>query len=776
MSNRPTFNIPDTVKEDTNNYPALVEQFIKGDLDDARFKGRRVPMGIYSQRGYEPGEERYMVRVRVPGGVVTKEQLRTLNELSKEYGNGYVHITTRQDVQIHQVKIEDTPEVLFKLLEAGLSPRGGGGNTVRNILNSARAGVNPEEAFDTTPHNLALTEYLIKTRSSFNLPRKYKIAFSSDPKDDSLATLNDLGFIAIKQDGKRGFKVYGGGGMGGSSELGIVLEEFVEEDKIFHIAEAIKRFFDEYGDRSNKHRARLRFVRKRLGDEEFVNKYKEYLAEVLAEDLEVEDLNRYEELRESKGEKIDLTADYLYQEKVEGYYSLELRMENGDISYDELNSLLDLLGDSEISLRTTIKQGLLIRGVKGQQLERLIEKINQVNPNLVVSNMGTMPVSCKGASTCKLGLCVSPNLSEAIREKLITLGDKLQAALPQIYISGCPNVCGQHIIGNIGFEGKAKRYNDRLVPHYALFLGGNVEEGNSKYGEAAIDIPAKRIPEFLAELAKLLADDQDYNRVDFNEYLDKGGKDKIVELAEQFIEIPTYEEDPDIYKDWGKEEDFSLAGRGPGECGAGVMDIIQLDINTAKSNYQKAIKEEDNNELYKATVNASRSLLAVRGIDTDKDRVILSKFKTEFIDKNLVDKGYAEVLDAALDYKLGDIDSLLSYQGQIKGLIERVEFLFNSLNAKLEFELEEVTSDNNNEDKNILDSKVVDLRGVKCPMNFVKAKVAIAPLDSGEILDIYLDEGAPIANVPQSLASEGHEILSKEKREDGSYSLRVKKA
>lgn len=776
MSNRPIFNIPDTVKEDTNNYPKLVERFVAKDLDDARFKGRRVPMGIYSQRGYEPGEERYMVRVRVPGGVVTKEQLKTLNELSKEYGNGYIHITTRQDVQIHQVKIEDTPEVLFKLLEAGLSPRGGGGNTVRNILNSARAGVNPEEAFDTTPHNLALTEYLIKTRSSFNLPRKYKIAFSSNPKDDSLATLNDLGFIATKQDGKRGFKVYGAGGMGGSSELGIVLEEFVEEDKIFHIAEAIKRFFDEHGDRSNKHRARLRFVRKRLGDEEFVNKYKEYLAEVLAEDLEVEELNRYDELRAGKGEKIDLTADYLYSEKVEGYYSLELRMENGDINYDELNLLLELLDDNEISLRTTIKQGLLIRGIKGQDLAGLVEKINQVNPNLVVANMGTMPVSCKGASTCKLGLCVSPNLSEAIREKLITLDDKVQAVLPQIYISGCPNVCGQHIIGNIGFEGKAKRYNDRLVPHYALFLGGNVEEGNSNYGEAVIDIPAKQIPEFLAELAKLLAEDGDYNRADFNDYLEKGGKAKIVELAEQFIEIPTYEQNPDIYKDWGKKEDFSLAGRGPGECGAGVMDIIQLDINTAKSNYNKGIKAEDNNELYKAIINAARALLAVRGIDTDKDRVILAEFKTEFIDKNLADKYYSELLDAALDYKLGDIDSLLSYQDQIDALIERVDFLFNSLNAKLEFELEEVTSDNNNEDKNILGNKVADLRGVKCPMNFVKAKVAIAPLNSGDIIDIYLDEGAPIANVPQSLASEGHEILSKEKREDGSYSLRVKKA
>ncbi|GAB6138656.1 sulfurtransferase TusA family protein [Halanaerobaculum tunisiense] len=777
MVTQPVFNIPETIKEDTRQYESEVERFLAGELDAARFKGRRVPKGVYSQRGYEPGEERYMVRVRAPGGVVTKEQLETLNQLSKEYGSGYLHVTTRQDIQIHQIKIEDTPEVLFKLLEVGLSPRGGGGNTVRNILNAPRAGVNPNEAFDTTPHALALTEYLIKTRSSFNLPRKYKIAFSPTHEDNALATINDLGFIAQEVNGQQGFKVYAAGGMGNAPEVGLVLEEFITTDKIFHVAEAIKRFFADYGDRSNKHRARLRFVRKRLGDEEFVKKYQEYLAEVLEDDLATEEINYYHEVREEvPATDLDLTPDYIYPEQKSGYYSLELKPTNGDLYYEDVEQLLELVTNSEISLRTTLKQGLLLRGVKGSQVTELKKQITAINSELLVANKATVPVSCKGASTCKLGLCISPNLAQEIKTRLDSVAEEVQTSLPQMYISGCPNVCGQHLIGKLGWEGKAKRFNDKLVPHYSLFLGGNIEQDNSYYAERTIDIPAKRIPDFLVELAEVLIADPDYDKEQFDHYLDHGGREKIIALADEYTIVPAYEEDPAIYKDWGQEEDFSLAGRGPGECGAGVMDIIQLDLDTAKTNYESGTTNQDSEELYEAIVNATRALLIVRGVDTDKDRVILKEFKSEFINSDLVDSSYEELLDAAFDYKLGDINDLLEYQEQLAGLISRVEELFNSLDANLEFDLEEEGTSQEQEVTNDSEQEeVADFRGVECPMNFVKAKVAISPLEVGEVLEIYLDEGEPIANVPQSLAEEGHEILAKEKTEAGYYSLRVKK-
>ncbi|MCK8824418.1 sulfurtransferase TusA family protein [Fuchsiella alkaliacetigena] len=777
MNNQPVFEIPETVKEDTEKYEGEVERFLAGEIDAVRFKSYRVPMGVYSQRG--AAEKKYMVRVRAPGGVITKEQLEVLNELAAEYGSGYLHFTTRQDVQIHAVEMEDTPEILNKLLEVGLSPRGGGGNTVRNVANASRAGVNPEEVFDTTPHALALTEYLIKSRSSFNLPRKYKIAFSSTAADEGLATVNDLGFIAKEVDGERGFKVYAAGGMGNGAAVAILLEEFILEEEIFHVAEAIKRFFDDYGDRSNKHRARLRFVRKRLGEEEFIAKYQQYLAEVLEEGIETEEIKYFQIEREEvvEPEEVNLSADYIYPEKEIGYYSVELRPENGDFKYAEFKELLAKLPDN-ISYRTTNRQSLLLRGIKDQQLESLIGEIKGVNGEFLAANVATTPIACKGASTCNLGLCLSPNLASEIRKELSALAAEKEAALPQIYISGCPNCCGQHIIGKIGFEGRAKRVDGKLVPHYALLLGGRVAEDKSRYGEKLIDLPARRIPKFLVALAEQLAEDESYEPTKFNQYLEEQGLDRIEALAKEFTDIPAYAEEPEIYRDWGQEEDFSLAGRGAGECGAGVMDIIELDLNTARDNYQEAIEDEADDLLYQAIVNAARALLIIKGIDTQKDRVIIEEFKAEFIDSGLVAEENRELLNSALDYQLGDVDNLLTWQDQVEKLIERVEKLFSSLNSKLEFDLpeEELKAGKSVKDEVAESTDVADLRGVECPMNFVKAKVAIAPLESGASLEIYLDEGEPIANVPQSLAEEGHQILSKEQTEEGYYILKVEKA
>ncbi|MTI61786.1 MAG: sulfite reductase, beta subunit (hemoprotein) [Firmicutes bacterium] len=797
----PGFRIPETVKEDTEKYEDLLKDFLAGRIDPVRFKGYRVPMGIYGQRG-EAGQDLYMVRVRVPGGVLSKKQLELLNDISSEYGEGFLHFTTRQDIQIHRVRIEDTPEILYKLLEGGHSPRGGGGNTVRNILNSPRAGVNPEEVFDTTPHMLALSEYLLKYRSSFNLPRKYKIAFSSTAEDDALATVNDLGFIASYKEGKKGFKVYGAGGMGNNPKTAVVIDEFIEEDKIFQVAEAIKRLFDDYGDRSNKHKARLRFVRERLGDKGFIEKYKEYLAAVNQEELDIEEIRFYQE--EYQDLSVDdkeagtvakiASTDFLYKEKREGYYSLELRPVNGDMTSSEINGLLELIKDKDISLRTTARQGLLLRKVKITELEEIIEGINNINSNLLVPAEGTSPIACKGASTCRLGLCLSPELSREIRKVLLEIEREFSSLLPQIYISGCPNSCGQHLIANIGFEGKASRYNGRLVPHYALLLGGETGK-NAGLAVRVIDIPARRIPDFLTTLVKYLATDESYHGKElFNQYLAVGGKDKIKELASQFTEVPTYQENPEIYRDWGQMEDFNLQGRGPGECGTGVMDIIKVDIDSARAK----LESDNNDDLYQAVINTARALLVIKGVDSNKDRVIIRKFKDNYLDDRLVDTKYNEILDLALDYRLGDEDDLLKYKDQIIELNKRVIELYNSLNAKLEFELDnDKVQDNTLDRKNRTEDQeenyvaasaeddtenesedqkyFKDLRGVKCPMNFVKAKLYIEPLAEDTIVDFYLDDGAPIKNVPRSLASEGHEILSQEQTAEGYYHLQVRK-
>lgn len=775
------FRIPETIREDTEKFGENLKQFLKGDLSAARFKGYRVPMGIYGQRG-DFEEEKYMVRVRIPGGVVSRKQLQLLAELSQEYGAGYFHITTRQDIQIHQVDIEDTAEILSKLLKAGLSPRGGGGNTVRNIMNSPAAGVDPTGRFDTTAHCLALTEYLLADRSSFNLPRKYKIAFSVSHKDKGLATINDLGFIATLRNGQRGFKVYAAGGMGNDPAVAFELLDFVAETEIFAVAEAIKRLFDRYGDRSNRHQARLRFVRRRFGKAKFKELFLEYLKEVQAE--------------AEAGELEFVGLDY-YKSKIEPEKVAELlplNPLNGDLNYQKVMELIQLLEKYDLNLRTTNQQGLLLRGVKKAEITDLKKNLAAVNQSLLDSE-SLAAVACKGASTCRLGLCHSPNLAEAIRKHLLEIEKSKRELLPQIYISGCPNSCGQHHIGKIGFEGKARRENGRLIPYYSLLLGAEVSQENTHYAEKAVDLPAKRIPTFLTELAEKLAAAEDYSLEEFNAYLENGGREEIIQLAQKYTEIPAYSTEPDFYQDWGQSEDFSLAGRGPGECGTGVLEIVRLDLDQAAAAYKKGTAEEDSKSLYQAIIAAARSLLIVRGVDTEKDRVILREFKKKFIDQDWVAEAKAELLEDALDYRLGDRDELLSLSSEIKELIDRLEALFNSLNSSLEFTIEKVIEA---EDSGAAEStetesafkssetdqgaaaekkqyRVKDLRGVQCPINFVKAKLFLEPLPAEEIVDFYLDQGEPIKNVPRSLENEEHEIIKNEKQPEGHYLLRVKK-
>ncbi|HEX2999190.1 MAG TPA: nitrite/sulfite reductase, partial [Armatimonadota bacterium] len=251
-----TYQLPQSVVEDVRSFRREVEKYLAGETNAVAFRAYRVPMGVYEQRE----NDTYMVRVRGAGGVFLPRQVKRIAALAAEFGNGVVHATTRQDLQIHNVAIENTPAIFEHLLEVGLSSRGGGGNTVRNITASPLAGVNPAEPFDVTPYALALTEYLTANRANFNLPRKFKVAFSGDAADSALASVADLGFFAHVRDGVNGFAVYAGGGMGSQPALAVKVADFVPGDAIFAVAEAMKRLFDQEGDRSNRSLARLRFV------------------------------------------------------------------------------------------------------------------------------------------------------------------------------------------------------------------------------------------------------------------------------------------------------------------------------------------------------------------------------------------------------------------------------------------------------------------------------------------------------------------------------------
>lgn len=746
----PILRIPESVKKDTFAYRGQVEKFLQGQPQPIAFRAYRVPMGIYEQRA----AGKYVVRIRISAGLVLPYQLERVAQLSKTYGNGIIHITTRQDIQIHKVNIEDTPDILEGLLEVGLSSRGGGGNTVRNVTACPRAGVCPKEEFDISPYAIATAEYLLQFTSSYNLPRKFKISFSGCSVDCAFASVADLGFFAHLKDGVKGFAVYAGGGLGSNPAVGVKVEDFIHEHKLLEVVEAVKRLFDKRGNRANKHKARLRYVLARLGEEEFIRLYRSERVEIAKQGLEgsipsPEGCVDRPAVHKPPSDKEPATRssnpDFL-PEKKKGFYTVRLNIPLGDVPAADLTKISQIAENYSAGIvRTTQEQNLLMLSVPKTSLSAVMSELMKLSIN-VLANSVPKVVACAGASTCKLGLCLSRELAKTISDKL----DQCMLADGEsertIRISGCPNSCGHHYIADIGFEGKAKRINGRLMPCYDVLAGAKIIEGDSHLAERIGTVPAKRIPELIAEAFGAGALDQR----------------TLKDLVWRYSDSSAASLPDDYYYDYGSSEPFSLAGRGPGECGAGVMDIIKLDIEEAKETITAAhrakVATDKSENVYKAVVAAARALLVVFGLEPKKDREIFEAFSKHLIEPGLVKSQTQQMLNDVIDWRMGDRDSIENLVAQANDLTKRIEELFLSLDANLNFRAETVTQKDANEQTDNR-SRAVDLRGVACPLNFVKAKLELEKIAVGQILEILLDDGEPVRNVPESFAQQGQEVI-----------------
>ncbi len=668
--------IPHQVIEEGKSYRAKVEELKKGLIEPQRFLPYRVAMGVYEQRD----NDTYMVRTRIPSGAVTLSQLQKISELAKKYSRGYIHFTTRQGVQFHKVTLDDTANIMEELLEVGIVTKGTGGNTARGIGCSPLSGVSKDDVFDVTPFALATTEFALNNPTIFNLPRKYKIAFANSPEDTGNATIADLGFVAKIQNGEQGFEVYGAGGFGGSPNVSIKLADFIPATEVLYHIQAMKELFEEEGDRTNKHKARIRYILQRLGVEDFKARYQELLEKVKAErNLELS----IDEQKPSKliGKPAEISNPLVFEQKVAGYYAVYIHPENGNLNVENLDRVIDFISnlDYEPSIRLTNTQGFFVRDLKGSDAKGLLEIILGFTSTFAVDNS----VACAGAATCKLGLGLSQNLLSAIKTKFADVEETVKVQLPRIFISGCPNSCGQHQKGEIGLFGRAKRTADGLVPMYSVLFGGAVGVGKAVLGQEYGAIPTKKIPEFLYQLA-LLKQQSEIGA--FDAFL-KEENDAIKRLIGIFSQIESEAENPDLYYDFGSEGKFSLKGRGPGECSAGVLDVIKLDISNAKAHLAEYQNTKESTKLYEAGLSASRALLILKGVDTTKDRLIFKEFINHFVVSGYVKEGIRDVVDGLVNYKLGDLDNLANYSGDVNYLIDKVIALYESLNPKLEITL-----------------------------------------------------------------------------------------
>jgi sulfite reductase (ferredoxin) len=786
--------VPAELAQDIEQHALDVERFVNGDLSASILKARRVPRGIYEQR--QNGT--YMVRVRVPGGALGAAQARNLAGVASRYGSGTLHVTTRQDVQIHDVKIEQTPAVMRELFQAGLTSKGGGGNTVRNVTACPFAGICPAERFDVTPCVVAVTEYLIALPGSYNLPRKYKIAFSGCGADCALAQVNDLGFIAHVRDGEPGFSVYAGGGMGAEPRVADRMEEWVPAAQVVRVAEAVRRLFDRLGDRRNRRRARLRFAVERIGAETFRGMLRDTLDAVTADgapasELPVEIAERpIEPAGDYRGLLADMAGLEALQQRQSGYVAVPLRLPLGQIAWKALAALADVAErfSAEKMLRATQDQNLLLRFVREADITPLRAEIERVlGPDAGRRTAAQSFIACTGAATCRLGLCLSQPAAVACAQALDRAGlAPSTLAAVDIRMNGCPNACGQHPIGTVGLFGAAQRVGERLVPAYRVLLGARRGEGHTRLGTSAGLVPARALPAFLVDL---LSDFQAGRAPGdaFADYFDRKGVSHFQSVIERHTPVPAYADDPTFYHDWGRDEDFSLAGRGAGECGAGVFEVIAEDLSVAaKALEQARTASEPGEALFRGLLATARTLLITRGLDSQDPDAIIRSFETHFVDTGLVDAGFRGLLARARGYREGWREALASREDEIRALLARVEHLYSTMDAELRFHVPEASpSPAPSASPAVGASKAdgaggatatveMDLRGVACPMNFVKAKLRLETMDIGDTFAIVLDDGEPIRNVPASFKAEGQVVGEITSTGDGHWRVVVRKA
>ncbi len=592
---------PDTAKpkinwsrvEEADNFAKTVKLFRQGKYDEASFRRFRLQHGAYGTR---MTGDYAMVRIKIPAGEIYPNQLEKISQLSEQFSIGSAHFSTRENIQLHWVVLEDVSEIFRGLAEVGLTSREACGNTIRNVMCSPLSGVCPDEEFDSTPYALATARFFLRNPMVQNLPRKFKFNFTCCEKH-GMVRMVDVGLIPqIREvDGttQRGFKIFLGGGLGNKSFVGYQLEEFTPEEDLVYTSMAVLRIFDRLGDRKNMARNRMRYLVNDMGWEKFQNLVLKERAIVRAtqsviSQLEVvhtpNEIKRPIRITDESGNSIpDGYARWLktntVKQKQANYHSIFITLEAGDITASQLNALADLIRDfsSEGKARFGFVQNVALRYVHEDDLPRLYS--NLLESGLAKSGALTMtaPIGCSGTTSCNLALTNSHRLAKEIQRKLLELkfdeDDDLSDS--SIKISGCPNSCGQHGIATIGFFGGGGRVGKDMYANYQMSLGGR-SDGDTMLGLTCLRVPAKRVIPVILKIIELFKQNKKsddtlqswiHRVVNNNEDSEIKSINDIKKVLEPLTIPPTKEEDPDFYLDYGDDTSYHTK-TGKGECAA----------------------------------------------------------------------------------------------------------------------------------------------------------------------------------------------------------------
>src|SRR6188768_669535 len=642
------------VEKDILELEKKIRLFREGKMDEEKFRSLRLARGVYGQR--QQGVQ--MVRIKLPYGKMTLAQWNRIADVSDEYSTGNLHLTTRQDIQIHFVSLDRTPEMWNELEKDDVTIREACGNTVRNITASDIAGIDPDEPFDVTPYAHAMFEYFLRKPVCQEMGRKFKIALSSSEKDTALVFMHDLGVIPRIRiiDGKevRGFKTVVGGGLGAQPHLAITTYEFLEEDLLIPYLESILRVFDRHGERNSRHKARIKFLIQKIGidafnelvvEEQLALTHQRYKVDVSGEWSVVSkqsasgngQLNGHNSQPTIDPFRFQLwKATNVFAQKQPGYFAVYVRVANGNISSHTSRRLIEKLKDViAADVRVTINQGLQFRFIKPEHLEYVYSVLE--SEGFAVAGFGSVAdvTSCPGTDTCNLGISNSTGaaliLSELIEEEFPEYLYNKEIA---IKISGCMNSCGQHGMASIGFHGSSLKAKGQVLPALQVLVGGGVlGGGEGRIADKILKVPSRRGP----DVVRTILNDYKTNATQgetFLTYSKRNGDRYYYDLLKPLASLDNLT--PEDYIDFGQQEKFSTA-IGVGECAGVMIDLVATLILEAEEKITSSEELFANSQwadsiyhAYSAQVHTAKALLLQQGVQCNTQHGILNDFDKHF--------------------------------------------------------------------------------------------------------------------------------------------------
>ncbi|MBD1391877.1 HEPN domain-containing protein [Mucilaginibacter glaciei] len=634
------------VEQDIIDLERKIRAFREGKIHDEKFRSLRLARGVYGQR--QPGVQ--MVRIKLPFGKVTFKQLLKIADIADEYGSSNLHLTTRQDIQIHYVSLDRTPQLWAELERDDITLREACGNTVRNVTSSPTSGIDAKEPFDVSPYAHAVFEYFLRNPICQDMGRKFKMSFSANDDDTAFSYIHDLGFIPkLKETGERGFKVLLGGGLGAQPLLASPVEDFLPEDQLIPYIEAIIRVFDRYGERNNRNKARMKYLIQKIGLEEVLRlakeeqkalKVKTYpinhdalpapaLPEATAYPaVEISNPLRYEQWR--------LTN--VFEQKQTGFFGVYIKVPVGDIPSHTARALIagikPFVGDE---IRITQNQGLLLKFVRAEALPGLYEALLALDMAAPGFDSIADVTTCPGTDTCNLGISNSMTMAKVLEDVIYNEYEEfIYNREIKIKISGCMNSCGQHGLAHIGFHGSSLKAGLKVLPSVQVMLGGGtVGNGVGRAAERVIKVPSKRATDVLRTVL------DDYKLVShqdetFHAYYDRQGKDYFYRMLKPLADLSTLTDDE--FVDWGHQETY-VSAIGVGECAGVVIDLVATllfesdeKLGWANGAYEKGLWADAIYHSYNTMISAAKALLLDKGVNSSTQVGIIKEFDANYIE------------------------------------------------------------------------------------------------------------------------------------------------